>query len=388
VPNYSYDLPENYYFGGGHGTFFTPFGIAGLLVAIILIVCLQRKYVIVPFLLAGILIPQINNLMVVGLNFQAVRLLLLAGLIRVLARREWFPTKLNSLDKVILYSALVNSVTYCILWKEFGAIVNRMGFLFTALGSYFLLRSLIRNKEDLIRVIKVFALLVIVTGAVMLYEHMSQRNLFSLLGAPEFASIRNNRVRAAGPFAHAIIAGTFGVVLIPLFVGLWWYRPYDRLIAGVGIVSSTVMMFSSASSTPVMTFPAGILALSLWPLRKQMRTVRWAIVAMLIGLQLVMKAPIWHLLSRTGGVFGGSGWHRAMLIENFVYHFFDWCLIGTKNNPNWGWSMWDVDNAYVGAGLTGGLLGFILFLAVFVYGYRMIGVARKEAEQSRIGMPA
>jgi len=120
----------------------------------------------------------------------------------------------------------------------------------------------------------------------------------------------------------------------------------------------------------------------MWPLRKKMRAVRWGIVAMLIGLQLVMKAPIWHLLTRTAGVFGGSGWHRAMLIENFVYHFFDWCLIGTKNNPNWGWSMWDVDNAYVGAGLTGGLLGFILFLAVFVYAYRMIGVARRKAEGS------
>jgi hypothetical protein len=44
--------------------------------------------------------------------------------------------------------------------------------------------------------------------------------------------------------------------------------------------------------------------------------------------------------------------------------------------------MWDVDNAFVGAGLGGGLLGFILFLKIFVYGYRMIGTARNAAEDS------
>ena len=79
---------------------------------------------------------------------------------------------------------------------------------------------------------------------------------------------------------------------------------------------------------------------------------------------------------------GGHGYHRAMLIDNFVRHFFEWCVIGTRNNANWGWSMWDVDNAYVGAGLTGGLVGFILFVAIFVYGYRMIGEARKKTEES------
>jgi len=41
-----------------------------------------------------------------------------------------------------------------------------------------------------------------------------------------------------------------------------------------------------------------------------------------------------------------------------------------------------VDNAFVGAGLMGGLPGFILFLCIFVYGYRTIGAARKAAEES------
>ena len=382
MPDFTSDLPANYYFGGGGGTIFTPLAIAALFVAILFIVCLPRKYVIVPYLLAGLLVPQFNNLMVAGFNFQVNRLLLLAGWTRLLARRERYPGRLNSLDKVILAGALVNAVAYSLVWRNFGAIVNRAGFLFTSLGTYFLLRSLIRSKEDFIRVIKVLAIVVIVLAPPLWHEHISQHNAFYLLGAGEYAGIRNDRVRASGPFGHAILAGTFGVVLIPLFVGLWWYRPRDRLIAAVGVASSIVMMFASSSSTPVMTFPACILALSMWPLRKKMRTVRWGIVALLIGLQLAMNAPVWQVLTRASGVLGGSGWHRAMLIENFVYHFFEWCLIGTRNNPNWGWSMWDVDNAFVGAGLMGGLAGFILFLAIFVYGYKTIGAALRLAEES------
>lgn len=383
MPNYTYDLPENYYFGGGGDTFATPMAIAVLVLAIILILTLPRKYAFVPFLLAGLLVPQSVALVVLGLHFNASRLLLLAGLARLLFRGERYPDTLNSLDKVFLYYAFVESIAYVLVWWQVGAVVNRAGFLFSTIGTYIFLRSLIRCKEDVVRVIKVFAIAVVLIAPLMWYEHISQHNSFSLIGAPELSNFRNNRVRAQGPFAHAIIAGTFGVVLVPLFIGLWWNRPRAWLLAAAGIASSAVMMISSSSSTPVMALPAGILALSMWPLRKKMRMVRRGIVAMLICVQLVMKAPIWFLIDRVSGVLGGSGWHRAMLIDNFVRHFFDWFLIGTQDNPNWGWSMWDVDSAFVGAGLGGGLLGFILFLAIFVYGYRMIGSARSAAEESR-----
>ncbi len=357
--------------------------IAVLLVAIILIVCLPRKYVIVPFLLAGSLIPIYENFLGFGLNFHFDRILLLVAWARILVRREPGSGRLSSLDKVVLFGALVNSLAYCIVWPQLGAMLNRAGFLLSGLGTYFLMRSLIRDKEDVIRVIKVLAIVVIVCAPLMWSEHVSQHNAFASVGSPEQSEIRNGRIRAEGPFAHPIIAGTFGVVLVPLFIGLWWYSPSNRLIAAAGAASSTVMMFASASSTPVMALPAGILALSLWPVRKKMRTLRWGIVLGLIGLQLAMRRPIWFLMARVSGVLGGSGYHRSELIDDFVSHFFGWWLVGTKDNVNWGWSMWDVDNAYVGAGLTGGLLGFILFIAVFVCCYKLIGEGIRAAGQSR-----
>jgi hypothetical protein len=383
LPNYTYDLPKDYYFGGGGDTFAPPLAIVILALAGILILALPRKYAIVPFLIAVMLIPMGVTVVIASLHLQGVRLLVLVGLVRLLARGERFPGRLTVFDHAVLYSAICNAVMYSLLWREVGAIVNRFGFLLTALGAYFLLRYWVRDKADVIRMIKTFAFIFVLIAPFMWREAITDHNAFSVLGASELSDIRNGRIRAQGPFAHSIIAGTMGAVWLPLFVGLWWYQRDSRWIAAAGALASTVMMLASASSTPVMTYPAAILGLALWPARKRMQLVRWGIIGLLIALQLCMKVPVWFVLNRVSGVFGGSGWHRAMLVDNFVWHFFEWCLIGTRDNANWGWSMWDVDNAYVGAGLSGGLLNFILFIAVLVQGYRIIGVARRSAEGSR-----
>lgn len=383
MPDYAYDLPDNFYYGGGGGTFAPPLAVALLVVAILLVAFLPRKYVIVPFLIAALWIPGNVALVVLGLHFNVNRMLLLAGWARVLARGECCPDALNSLDKAVIFSALVNVVAYVLLWRQVGALINRGGFLFSALGTYLLLRSWIREKEDVVLVSKVIAIVVLVVGPLMLREHLTQYNAFSWVGAAALSMFRNQSVRAQGPFAHSIIAGTFGAVSVPLFVSILWYKSRARLLAVGAIASSLAMIVSSSSSTPLMSFGAGILALLLWPLRNKMRMVRRGIVFILIVVQLAMKSPIWFVINRVGGVLGGSGWHRSTLIDNFVRHFFDWFLIGTRDNANWGWSMWDVDNAFVGAGLMGGLLGFMLFISVFVRAYKMIGVARKAAEASR-----
>ncbi len=383
MPNYSYDLPRNYYFGGNGEGFTSPLSIIILVCAGLLTLALPRRHAILPFLMAAMLLPIKVSVVVAGFHFDSVRLLVLIGLVRLLLRKEHFPGRLTKFDRVILYSVTCNAVMYSLLWREVGAVVNRCGFLLTALGAYFLLRCLVRDKADVIRVIQALALVSVIIGPIMWREAMTDHNAFSLLGAPELSDIRNGRVRAQGPFVHSIIAGTVGAVWLPLFVGLWWYQRRSRWIAAAGVLGSTMMMLASASSTPAMTYPAAIIALAFWRARKRMKVVRWGIVATLITLQFFMKVPIWFLLERVSGILGGSGSHRAMLVDNFIHHFFEWVLIGTRNNASWGWSMWDVDNAYVGAGLSGGLLNFVLFIAILVYGYRIIGAARKSAEGSK-----
>src|ERR1700684_1850430 len=72
-----------------------------------------------------------------------------------------------------------------------------------------------------------------------------------------------------------------------------------------------------------------------------------------------------------------------MVIGNFIRHCGEWWLLGTQNNAAWGFDMWDVDNAYVGAGISGGLITFVLFLAVLVYTFKRVGKSRRLVRKSR-----
>ncbi|MGH9512769.1 MAG: O-antigen ligase family protein [Terriglobales bacterium] len=378
------DLPQNLYYGGGGATFVTPLGIAILVVAALLIFLVPRKYVIWPLLAGALLVPLSVEVVVFGLHLQSYRLTLLAGCLRmawdVLVKRDFYPRRMTSLDKVFIAWAVVSTVTFCILWGEWAAVVNKIGFLYTTLAAYVIVRHLIRNKADVLRAIKVMAVVLAIIAPLMLREHITGSNPFSLAGANPETERRNGEDRADGPFSHPIIAGTVGAMTLPLFVGLWWQR--NRLLAATGVIASTMMVVASVSATPVMTYLAAVGALMLWPARRYLRFFRWGLVAGIIGLQLVMKSPVWFVLSHIGNLTGGTGWHRAYLIDNFVRHFWEWWLIGTRNNSQWGYFMWDSINTYVNAGVEGGLITFILFIAIFVYAYKRAGAARKMAEGS------
>ena len=351
--NPRFEMPDNYYFGGGGGTFVTPLALVFLLLAIGFLFWLPRKYALIPFLLVGLLLPVQVTIVFYGFHLMAFRLLLLAAWVRCLLRREYRGSPKSSIDKVVLFWAFSNAIAFVLLWREPASIANRLGFLYQSLGTYFLLRCFIREENDVIRVIKAFVLVVAITAPLMLYESTTGYNGFSILGAPAMSSIREGRVRAEGPFLHPIIAGTVGAILFPLSIGLWQQGGKHRLIACVGIISSTLATVTSASSTPIMTYAAGLLGLIVFRARKQMRALRWGFVLSLLGLQLAMKAPVWFLISRLSGFGGGTGWHRAALVDNFIRRFSDWWLIGTRNNADWGYYMWDVDNAYVAAGVGG-----------------------------------
>jgi len=382
-------LSDDFYFGGGGDTLVTVPALCLFVVCSVLILSLPRKYVIMPFLMAGILIPLGNQIVVGGLHFTLLRCLLAVGWVRmawsaVMTHRDPFPGPLNSLDKVLIAWALSNAIMFTILWGAFQAFVNRLGFLYVTLGAYFLLRYLVRDRDDIIRAIATLAVICVVLTVFMVPERLTGHNSFSVLGGvKEISDVRYGKFRAQGPFLHSIIAGTFGAMLLPLFVALWSGGKGHRTLGALGLASSLLITFVSSSSTPLMTILSGTLALCFWPFRKIMRAVRWGLVLALVLLQIVMKADVWFMLARVGVLTGGSGWHRAELIDNFVRHFGDWWLAGTRDNASWGFFMWDTVNVYVTAGLSGGLITFFLFIAILVSAYRKIGLARRSAEGDR-----
>jgi hypothetical protein len=386
--------PQNLKFGGGVAeTVLHPAILVAILLVGVLICVWPRNKVLVAFLAASLLIPVDQVLLIGPAHFPMLRVLVLFGFVRIwrdkiASKLRMFSGGVNALDVVVILLAVVVAVNGILLFQVSGAVISELGVLYTVFGVYFLLRFLIRSEEDVITGIKSLAWIAAVVAIIMAYEVTTGHNPYALLGgakAAKYASLvaRDDRFRAQGPFAHSITAGTFGAVLLPLFVALWWKATKYRKIAVLGLISATVITLACNSSTPVLAYAAGILALCFWPLRGQMRIIRWGIVITLIVLQIALKNPVWHLIARIDIAGGSSSWHRFALIDQCIRHFGDWWLIGVKDTSIWGWDMWDTANQYVSTCDNSGLLPFLLFVSILVYGFKFIGRARRIASNNR-----
>lgn len=114
-----------------------------------------------------------------------------------------------------------------------------------------------------------------------------------------------------------------------------------------------------------------------------MRTIRWLLLLSVVGLHIVMKAPVWHLISRVGIVGGSTGWQRFALIDHFIGSFGEWWLMGTSSTVHWGLDMFDVANEYVLEGVQGGLLTFGLFLGVIGKSFGSVGRLWRSCRSDR-----
>jgi hypothetical protein len=283
------------------------------------------------------------------------------------------------IDKIFLAWALCRALAFVLLYRVGGAVVNQVGFLWDALGGYFLVRYLIRSAEDIRRVARVLVVVAIMMAACMLYEQQHLINVFALLmGGQIVPNIRNGHVRSHGVFQQEIIASAFGGTLVPLFIWLW-STSKSKIDAILGLISSAIITVTASSSTGISAAALGVGTLCLFPFRRHVRWMLWGLVASMLGLALVMKAPIWFILSRVDFAGGSTGWDRANLIDQCVRHFSSWWLVGTADNDKWGFYTWDLCNQFVAEAVQGGLATLILFLVLISRSFRRIGAARKMA---------
>ena len=378
--------PENFRFGGGSAdTILHPLVAVGMLIAIVLILTLPRNKAIAPFLLAFFTIPVAQVVVLGGVHFTVLQILILAVLARMAAFRgssseRRFAGGFNALDKVVVLWSLSALVIFSLQWMEMQALIKGLGDLVESLGGYLAVRFLIPDRETLRRTVKVLAVICVIQGVCMVSEQFTHQNVFSSLERIS-PTIREGHVRAEGAMG-TLYGGAFAGVLIPLFLWLWT-EGKSRMAACAGLAGATAMVFASHASTSWMAYGGSLLGLAFWPLRKQMRLVRWGIVATLVGLHLVMHGPVWSLIEHIDLTGGSSSYHRYMLVDNCIRHFGDWWLIGCKNYGDWGFDMWDLCNQFVVAALTGGLVTLVLYITIYKRSFGAIGKARKRVEGDR-----
>lgn len=368
----------------GHGaseTLLHPAVVAALLLTIVLVLWRPRKYAVVPLLLCIVLAPRGQVLVLAGAHFYVRLIVILAGFIRVVKDRFHIAGGFNAVDKIFLiwvsYRVFAATITN---WPD--GTMEQLYFLLQAVCGYFLFRYLIRSEEDIARTAKTLALAALILGVCMVYERHFLVNPFGtyLGGTDAVPLLRNGSARAQATFGHSILAGCFGATLIPLFVWLW---KKDKVAAAAGIAGSTLMVLTANSSTPILAYVAGTLGLLLWPVRSSMKEIRWALVITIIGLAVVMNAPVWFVISHINVIGGSGGYDRAFLLDSCFRHFKDWWLIGTNQNGNWGYDMWDLSDQFVAEAETGGLLTLICFIALIAKSFGRLGTMRKRVRPEK-----
>jgi hypothetical protein len=140
------------------------------------------------------------------------------------------------------------------------------------------------------------------------------------------------------------------------------------------------IILACASATPLLGTLSAIMGTMLYCIRKQFRWIRWGIIVSLVGLQLVMKGPVWNLILKTYGM-GGSTWHRFSLVDGAFRHMHEWWLIGSSvGSAHWGHWTFDVTNFYIAQALNGGVPLLGLFFLIFWVAFRQISTILPRAD--------
>jgi hypothetical protein len=377
--------PDKIRFGGGSAaTLLHPLVALAMVLVVVLIFCLPRKHAILPVLLGLFFIPTSQVIVAAGIHFTVFRIIILVGLARFATAKRSAPLVggFNFMDRAVTLWAISYVLVYSLQYMDVQAVIKSVGDGLDGLGSYFVFRFLIRNRDDVRLAIKALATVAIVNAICMLNEQRTGQDVFAMLGGMIDEVVRDGKIRSQGSFAIFITAGSFGGTLPPLLVWLW-SDGKAKVISLLGLLGAAIMSFTCYASTTLVTFVLGLFALGLWPIRKQMRLLRWGIVLVLVALHMVMHGPVWSLLEHIDLTGSSSSYHRYMLIDVSIRHFWDWWLLGTRDNGSWGWEMWDTSNQYVAYAFSGGLLTLIFFISIISRGFASLGNARKIVEGNR-----
>ena len=339
---------------------------------------LPYRYIIVPILL-GSCYMNTNSLLSIGpISFNATRILIAAGLVRIVicgVKAEFKWTGMDKLMVIWMMWIIISSLIH----PGSNPIVFNLGQAYNIGGMYFLIRLMCNSTEDIANIIKTITIILIPIAIEMSYEQMIGKNIFSILGTSVTGlDQRDGRFRAQGPFAHAILAGNVGATCLPLVVSIYYINCYLSII---GIIACLIMVITCASSGPLMGLFFGLFALSLWRKKNLVCWFQRSALFVYFVLEIIMTRPAYFVISKIDLTGSSTGWHRARLIQSAIDHIDEWWIAGTDYTRHWmasgvSWSInhTDITNYYILMGIWGGVPLMILFMLMLGNGFLYVRV--------------
>jgi hypothetical protein len=353
-----------------------PVGLTALLVALFFVLFSRKNNIIIALLLFIISIPSAQRIVLASLDFSFIRILILAAILRMLLRRENKFSLKENVDRFIFAWAMCSTIANVLLIGDVSALLTRSAYMIDAFGAYVVGRAYIESWQQINRVTKFVLISALPIAVLFLIERSTGKNLFSIFGGvPEITLVRDGRLRCQGPFSHPIMAGVFWASVLPWIAAAWFGRTQKRWLLLVTGIAVMIIVFNTASSTPVAAVILVVVGIVLFNFRHYLSYIRWIVLLALIVLHFNMTKGVHHLLARIDLAGGSTGWHRYSLIDAAISRVGEWWLFGTTSTRHWGWGLGDVTNQYVLEGVRGGILGMFLFIGILVSCFRLIGGA-------------
>jgi hypothetical protein len=356
-----------------------PIGILFFLISAVALMSVPRKWAVIPLLMGVIFITH-GQAIDIGVKLPVFRMLLAVGLFRIIVKGEGIAGGINLIDKLML--ALCGWLLVASFFHEPGADAAGPVFILGKIAEiglcYLLIRAFCQDLDDFASIMGIVAIMLVPVALEMIQEKFTGINLFSKLfgGVRAEVVVRDDELRARGPFRHAILAGTVGAALVPIMIGLW--RSHPRA-ARTGMFACLTMVLSCASSGPVLSLGFGLLGVMLWKFRSWMRMIRWSIPLGYVALATVMNRPVYYIIGELS-MGGSTGWHRSKLIDSSIEYFSDWWAIGTDYTRSWmptgvtfSEDHTDITNYFLAYGVMGGILAVILMIAMCWVAFKWVG---------------
>lgn len=337
----------------------------------IAVFALPRRRAVIPLLICTCFLTAAQRVDVLGLNLNTLRIVIITGIARTLLQGDYRILVTNRTDALVALFGIWFLVSSYVHNGEENPLIFNCGRVLNFVGVYYLFRCFITSAAEVYELLPVLALILLCIASTMTYEQFSGHNPFSIFGGvPSEVKLRSGRLRSQGPFLHPILAGSIGAASFPLFFSLWRSR---QTFFFIGVSASIVMVLTSASSGPVMSFLLAGAALLLWHRRGVLSPLLFSIPFIYILLELTMSRPAYYVIAMIDLTGGSTGWHRAKLISAAIEHFNEWAIGGTAYTRHWmptgvSWSPdhTDITNYYILLGVHAGIAASLVFLAIVI----------------------
>ncbi len=347
---------------------------------VIAVIFTSRLHAVILILCSICFFSLQHKLMLFDFDLPVARVVIMAGLIRIFLRSEISGIAIIKLDKAIILFTIVSFITFSLLYPTTNSIFLKIARIIDYTGTYFVCRTLIRNLDEIKAILKFQVFIICMLAITMIIENITFKNpLSSIFGAIDSSYIRDGRYRCKGMFLNSITAGIYGATSLPFVIGLLYTGRINLLYFLIGIGASLAIVYTGVSSGAIITFVFCLIGLLMWYFRSKINQICILSIVVLIALQLFMNAPIWYLFAKISTYIGGTGWHRAYLIDQAIAFFGDWWLIGTTYTAHWfpyvlsaHTNHADITNQFLQIGIDGGIISLILFAVIVIIAFRSL----------------